>query len=253
MKSKLWMVLTAVLALSGFNAMAVTYNSFSYIGSRSVNAGGITASPNWNAEAVNATLLWDIQYAGNTWNYTYTWRISKLTGDNNKELSHIIFEVSQPADPDDAIMSKAVQYTDTSNGNSNPDMPSGGIFGVKFGDTDPEVTRTATGGFIDYIVEFSSTHGPMWGDFYAKDGKYTQEEVYAYNTGFGSNLSDVYAGLTWESPTQDADAWKYVLVPDSVGIPGEKPTPPPVPDAGTTVSLIGLALLGIEGIRRRLS
>ncbi len=258
MKSIQWTILAAALALAGTDAMAVTYNAASYAGSRSVNGGGIIANPNWSYEAVNATLLWDIQYdwAQSRWNYNYTWRISDA-GSEDKQLSHIIFEVSS------GYGLPAGTYSGTGSTGSNPGMP-GSIYGIKYDATG--LTHQTTIGadtYLDVDISFTSTHGPMWGDFYAKDGTYSEGQgkdqvkydVYAYNTGYGTDLSDVHAGLYDDTFISATDANKYVLVPNSIGVPDEhfNPYPNPTPDAGTTVSLIGLALLGIEGLRRRLS
>ncbi len=245
MKSKLWMVLTAVFALSGFNALAVNYDPadlYSSIAWESPNdTSPIYASPDssdpksWSQPTTS--LSWNIFYNNDIgmWSYSYKWQTS------DKNLSHIIFEISE-----DAVLSDFSNFSGNltsieigtwgTEGNSNPGIP-GELYGVKVNTPNVAIVN----GLKEYDIQFLSTRYPTWGDFYAKDGSISGSEVYAYNQGFLA---------------EDKDDGLHILVPDSgTGLGPWDPNynPNPTADAGTTVSLIGLALLGIEGIRRRLS
>ena len=78
---------------------------------------------------------------------------------------------------------------------------------------------------------------PMWGDFYAVDGKKHDEEVYAYNRYFGIDTGQPDVG--------NGNAGGWILVPDTQGSP-----PSPVSEP-TTMLLLGTGLIGMLGIRRK--
>ena len=96
-----------------------------------------------------------------------------------KDLSHIIFELSDSFEvdnfkdgttsynPDDL---KTYEVDDS----SNPGFPAE-LYGIKF-----EPTSNVTA----YTVIIVTDRDPVWGNFYAVDGKTPGREVYAYNTGF---------------------------------------------------------------------
>jgi len=77
----------------------------------------------------------------------------------------------------------------------------------------------------------------MWGDFYAKSGGGPGEEVYVYNTGFGS---DTNAPISNGNALADGKAW--LLVSDTE-------TVVPIPGA---LWLLCSGLLGLVAVRRRL-
>jgi len=81
-----------------------------------------------------------------------------------------------------------------------------------------------------WVIEFDSTRVPVWGDFYAKDGKENTTDgkiqVYAYNTGFTANDVD--------------EATNHILVPDTISYV-------PIPGA----VLLGTLGLGVAGLRLR--
>ena len=60
-------------------------------------------------------------------------------------------------------------------GPSTPDLP-GDLFGVKFE-------------FVDgtLVIQFVTEYGPEWGSFWANGGRSRRQNVYAYNTGFGTD------------------------------------------------------------------
>ena len=85
-------------------------------------------------------------------------------------------------------------------------------------------------------VEFDSNRQPMWGDFYAKDGKSGTLWNYAYNTDLGvivANQQD------YANPAIDAqgNALHKILVPDTIPEPA-------------TIGLLGLGAMAFLKKRR---
>jgi hypothetical protein len=141
-----------------------------YIGNVSYGQG-ILATGGW--KDTDTTLQWKIVQQGNDFSYTYTWHTDA------KSLSHIILQVGSDAQSKDfwnfsKTPSDLTTYKPGDKGNSNPGLP-GTIYGFKF-----------DGSGTSYTVTFLSDLSPTWGNFYAKGGN-----VYAYDTGFGSNGSKI--------------------------------------------------------------
>ena len=175
---KMASILMAVIFITIFasSVQALPY----YSGSLNVSGEGIIASAGWAIN--NATLSWVVEGLDNgggpiLWRYDYTFNTN-----SDKDISHIIFEVSTNAiESDFTILSgsniEVMQYTDDGS-NSNPNMP-GVIYGMKL---DPSIKTP------NFKFSFTTTRSPVWGDFYAKDGSDNtgseKIEVTAWNAGF---------------------------------------------------------------------
>lgn len=243
MKSIQWTILAAALALAGTDAMAVPLSG-TLIWSSPNGSSPIFANPAtgdskcWDNAATS--ISWNIVAGASSYTYSYTWR----TASGAKGLSHIILEISPNAEADD-FWNFSGDYSTfeikgyTTSDPSNQGLPSN-LNGIKFNAGSGSIVTENGIQYKEYTYSFESQRVPVFGDFYARDGKDGGNDVYAYNAGFTIN-------------DQDIDQAIHIVVPDTVINPNPNPNPNPTPDAGTTVSLIGLALLGIEGIRRRLS
>jgi hypothetical protein len=190
---------------------------------------GIAATGDWASE--QTSLSWDIdQVSEGVWSYDYTWTAPR------KALSHIIIEVTAGAQQNEfwgwdfngtPVQTPTFGYVPMTYdpGPGNPLMPAD-IFGMKI---------DLAGSYTTFNFSFLSSHSPTWGDFFAKDGVARTEgekvPVVAYNSGFSPLPSG--AGN---------DAGAHVAVPNGVHT---------VPDSGSTVLLLGMALTAIEFIRRR--
>ena len=162
-----------------------------------------------------------------SWTYAYNFLVTE------KDISHIMIEVSEDFTKDNIteISSPASVdgYFDEDDptprlytaANGNPGMLDAGLFGIKW---DNLVTKS-------YDFWIVSNRVPMWGDFYAKDGKVDGNDVYAYNTGFGTETTAAIG---------DGNAGGWVLVPDT----HEVPIPP-------TIFLFGCSLIGLAVVRRK--
>jgi hypothetical protein len=189
-------------------------------------SGGIFATSNWAypGDPNDPTgLSWIITESELNGSYTYRY----LWNTAEKDLSHIVIELTEgigipaasigfynPIETDDIVPSYEIGYFSPDQGNSNPGMPHE-IYGIK---VEPVYDTT--------IFEFWFTveQAPVWGNFYAKDGKSGGNDVYAYNTGFDPEGTGVFI------PRPDGSA--------------------PVPEPASML-LVGAGLIGLAGIGRK--
>jgi len=121
------------------------------------------------------SISWNVYQDTNTdlWTYEYT-----LTGD--KEISHFILEITKPfsstisGDPYEGPQI----WSPSDPGNSNPGLPAD-IYGIKF---------DFGGSPVTYTIE--TPLDPVWGNFYAKDGKDSGADVFAYNNALAASGFD---------------------------------------------------------------
>ncbi len=229
---RFFFALLLLVGISG-SAWGLTYTG-------SIGSGnGLYGTAAWST---NASLSWLVAYDADTnlWTYTYTFSV------NGKSPSHEIIEVSSGDTPFTSDNIKdytgiggtgAIDGPDTftpGDGNSNPGMP-GNIYGIKWDSSADGTTDTWT---------LVTDRQPMWGDFYAKDGKDNGSFVIAYNTGFGHDTETAIGnGNALEATT----GWAWALVPDTDGGgPPQEQVPEP-----TTFLLLGGGLLGLALFRGR--
>jgi hypothetical protein len=191
------------------------------------NLSGVVATGGWDPAtgtgfSITSTVTQFVDQTGSiVYEYDYSVTVPR------KNISHIIIGVSQPpagtyyqfwqgtVDNHTTALTPNL-YTDTSNGQSNPNLPTPpGLYGIKF----PENSTSAS-------ITFFSYNAPVWQDFYAKDGKDGGVKVTAWNTGFGATNASPYAS-------------NYIIGPDSTG-GGFVPVPVP-----PGVWLLGSGLLGL--------
>lgn len=154
---------------------------------------------------------------GYDWKYTYILSVPK------KDISHIIVEASNGDQPfteedlADVVGTKVYEVGMFAPDKSNPFMPAD-LYGVKFDDlSDTDIT-----------ISFYSDRAPVWGDFYAKDGKDRGKFVLMYNEGF--EMEDPV------DPPSSGSISGHLLRPDSYS----NPTPEP----GVLI-LLGVGGLGL--------
>lgn len=202
-----------------------------YTGSLSNSVGspapGVVANGVWDNSSTSFS--WTVKDVGTNpggfliWEYSYT-----LSVGNQGNISHFIVELSPGFTTGDLLteLTNTEIGTFGQQGNSNPGIP-GDIFGIKF---DKRTSTTET-------VTFQTLRAPVWGDFYAKDGKAGGVDNYVYNAGF-SDADPV-------APAANGSVGNHILRPDTtVKPPAEVPLPP-------AAWLLGSALLGLVAISRR--
>ena len=174
------------------------------------------------------TISWDITYDSNigSWDYAYTLSSSA------REISHFILELTEGSTAD-KIRDPSGNFEGPKSwgqgpGNSSPGFPADtSIYGIKF-DFGSNLTT----------YSFSTDLDPVWGNFYAKDGKDGGNDVYVYN--------DALAMVDFNSNKK----LDFIVRPDGS-------THPPyggsasVPSPATFILLIS-GLLGIAGLRKKL-
>lgn len=162
------------------------------------------------------------------WAYSYTLNVGR-----SGEISHLIIEVSENATQGEFRnwSYDNVAFDDYSGGNGNPGLPYT-LNGIKFDET----------AGTSLTVSFESSHAPMWGDFYAKDGQATSGGFnFVYNAGIDGVMGSVYLGPDFDGVQYPSPYPNKILVPDTIT----------VPDGGATAALVGLGILGLGYISRR--
>ncbi len=241
MRIGLPIVIVCLLALSVSSASALPR----LIGEGSIQfyddggtARGLDAYSYWASPST--TLSWEVWWTGDiAFGYTYTYWLTVP----EHAVSHLILETSDNLTLDNIRNVSGTfagdydwELGDFTTGPSNENMPSS-IHGIKF---------ELGGEYTTLTFSFDCTRDPVWGDFYARDGKGGDPYPAAlWNLGFtnpdtdpdypAGNLSDMQALVGW-----------HVLTPDSTysGLP-----PDDSPEAATWVLLAATGIVGV--IRRR--
>lgn len=184
------------------------------------SGGGMTATGAWGEIAPEAKLSWAVTALTTKpgfWMYEYTFQVPE------KELSHFILETSSTFTVANlsSVTGGWELGTWGTEGNSNPGMPEE-LYGLKFPGSN------LLDGFL--VV---TDRAPMWGSFYAKDGRDGTDDVFAYNASFGEHSS---ASISGPAP------YGLILVPDT------KSTA--IPEPGSAL-LLGIGFLAMAGMRKR--
>ena len=151
----------------------------------------------------DTTFAWTV--TGNT-NGTYTYDYRLTVPDASKQISHLIFEVS-PTFTSANILSVLAGTLDGSQPDSYPKRSDAGMpsamRGIKFSNGGAGSTS------YDWIVSFVSDRAPVWGDFYAVDGKTFGYKTAVWNAGFTAPDTDPIAAA------QSGSIGNHILVPDT--------------------------------------
>ncbi|MGC9318000.1 MAG: hypothetical protein ACP5KN_08195 [Armatimonadota bacterium] len=236
----LLMVAVVGLVLSAGPVLAWT-------GTLTTRTGGLVYGDDWQP----ASLTWDVTQDAtnsNVYHYEYTLNVSEVATGGN--ISHMIIELTD----DDYYNNFTYPSMDLFNlqrwdgtewvdwaptltvddhlagSAGNPDLTSD-VFGVKFDDSDG-----GEWGEWDLLQwRFDAYRLPVWGDFYAKDGKLDQVDKTLYNAGL--DLPDP------TDPPQDGSIDNHILRPN-----GRTPQLPPSALLGLSMFPLGIAYL--RGRRR---
>lgn len=148
-----------------------------------------------------ASMAWSVtQNVDGFWNYDYTLTVHK------HDVSHIIIETSESfmesdlLNPEGAFTSLSIGWHYP--GPGNPSMPDS-IYGIKF-----DGTRGTS-----FHLSFDSWRTPVWGDFYAKDGKAQGVTNTVWNAGFTS------ADVDPSAPAAEGSFDYHILVPNTTAVP----------------------------------
>lgn len=204
-----------------------------YSGSLTTTGGGITGIAGNPWLTGYTTLTWAV-YDNGDGTYTYGYRLK--VPDGSKQISHLTIEVSPTFGPDNILRVLAGSLDGDQPGDyptsGDPGMPAA-MHGIKFDDG---------WGYNDYdwTVYFKTDRAPVWGDFYAKDGKSCAGEipVAIWNAGFTGPVDSDPLG-----PPSNGSLDNHILVPDTV-------TANPIPAPGA-ILLSGLGASLVSWLRRR--
>lgn len=210
------------------HAGSVLVTAADWTGSRSTPAAsGLYSQGGWATSGF--VLSWNITFDGTKYTYVYT-----VEGGTNetkfKDISHFVLETSPTFTASDLLAGSSTPLEGPkswpADDAGNPDMPAD-LYGVKFD----------FGGKAPVSYTLVTTRAPIWGDFYAKDGKTGGVDNVAYNIGFGTDPTALTTNFT---------AW--IPTPDTVGFgdPNDPNVPIPLPSA----AFAGGALLAFLGVRQ---
>lgn len=176
----------------------------SYTGSLSVGHG-LVGTATWDDPSSKISYTVSQATVGGPWTYSYTFSVEA------KDISHFIIETS-PSFTEDNLLSinwsvchGTYSIEDNKDNNGNPYMPTD-LYGIKF----------TPGDVLDATVTFTSDREPVWGDFYARDGKTGGTYNTVYNTGFTATDTDPAI-----PPANNPNGvlTNHILVPDTVSAP----------------------------------
>lgn len=219
-----------VLLTAGMLSTAQAVSTYS--GSLSYDGGGIAGIDSNAWLASGTTFSWWVNANGDG-TYTYTYRLQ--VPDDSKEISHMTVEVSPNFGADNLLEVLEGTMADDQpdsypKGGSDVGMPSP-LWGIKFEGGGDDSTG------YDWTVSFLSDRAPVWGDFYAVDGKTPGQETAIWNAGFGNPDSDPLVAAA------NGSVDNHILVPDSTNYV-------PAPGAVLLAS-VGMILVRHLRVRRR--
>ena len=168
------------------------------------------------------------------WHYSYT---LSLVGDEGGGISHLIIETSPAftaADITGLVGAVLDSVGNQARGPGNPGMP-GDLTGLKL--FPPE------GEYLTLSWSFFCTRAPVWGDFFAKDGRKggVTNILYNYNQdALGNELGFVVGDVDPTDAPRDGSVDFHILRPDTFTVTVPEPA---------TIAL--LAIGGLALIRRR--
>jgi len=234
-RQRLVLVAVVVGLVTGVSQATIVYKgklASDYASGNSTGADGLLLGDGvWvtdpgKAGWVPAQIEWEVSQAGLNSPWVYYYKVTVYKG----ALSHLIVEVSESftdvypvlydVGSTPSFSSRSVN-TYYEGGSGEPGMPDD-VYGIKFdsfsdpsGDEDVKVAE----------VWFSSERGPVWGDFYAKDGAHGT----AWNAGFV--VDDPL------SAAANGSVLNHLLVPDTF-------TTHQIPEP-TTMTFVGLCAAGL--------
>ncbi len=227
------------------------------------NRDGLTstlvATDGWSGEGNDGfKISWNIFFDDNEELYTYSYTFSAADdGALGKGLSHWIFGVS----PEFVVNEQTLQeflyeddsgstaevdsnvpkmYEGTNDSGSNPYLGSEGdgeLFGIKWNTDGDDATGPIT-------VSWESTILPIWGSFYAKDGKEGQGP-----NGIWATAENIGLDNGFQYPADEPfNKFHFIPIMDTNDDPPPPPAQVPVP---APLALIGLGLLAMGTFGRR--
>lgn len=227
-----------------------------YTGSLTSTGGGLVGGGAW---ASGSTFGWTVtqETQGGIWQYDYELSVQ------SKDASHFIVELTSDLKEDEIAllnfqywtggawaswtpkeMEIRTFYSNEPEAPGMPEYPDGSIseiYGIKLDLPDVPATNLRW--------SFQSVRNPVWGDFYAKDGRSGAPFAYLYNVGFLDPDPDPSSpqGLA-DSGNQDPPGKGKILRPDGGGNDGQEITPELSPGA---LLLLGALPVGIAWRRRK--
>ncbi len=221
------MIALSLLLVSTCTATPLVYGTHvdqsQWSGTRSAPWDGLVGNGAWDDFSIG----WSVTLDAGVYHYEYT-----FGGLSGKALSHVILDLS-----DNCTATNQCVYNTAYNVAGTPQL-SFGTFGSGPGQPGFPIGTSITGVKFDSLpdgvstIGFDSLRAPMWGDFYAKDGRDSSTGAWNYAYNWGLIDLEICRNASF-----------YVAVPDTTGSG--------VPEPGSWLLMVSGGLMLGLGVWRR--
>lgn len=199
---------TFLLSSAALGALTAPVDRADWTGYLSTNRGDVLATGPWGSsfDGSGLRITWDITQTADSYHYVYAMS-NEVGGPMAKDLNFLILEVGDNfANNNMWNVAPGLTHTDPQIFDIGPTSPSNPAY-YSFSLYGVQIVTSDLGDWSLPVISFDSDCPPIWGSFYARDGRYSD---------LGSP-ADVFAHTLGE------------IGGSRIPVPGGPPEPPPIP------------------------